>query len=213
MKVVHISPTPVAGAPIKIVNALRRYGKIDARFIDLAPNIYGRRTFPEDLCWPMDNNEIYNEIFSANIIHFHQNVSLKEPNLNIDFTNKNQFPKTHFIREWHSEPGLHKRLGKIDIDAFENESFPLLCMAQYHERYYPEAIPVPLLTNVEDLKENIQPLPFPPVVAYSPSTRLPLSEWRWTSKGYDETLTILRELQKNHNFSIDIIEDTPWNEA
>jgi hypothetical protein len=208
-----VSLAPVAGAPIKVVNALRQYEGIHARLVNISPNAYGNRTFPEDLCWPTHQENIYEELLKADIIHFHQNVLLNEPTLGIDFTDKKLFGKTRFIREWHSEPTLFSRVGRINIDAFEKEKFPLLVMAQYHERYYPQGIPVPLLTNVEMFGSEGHPLPFPPVVAFSPSARLSLKDWRWASKGYDETLAALTTLQKKHDFTIDIIEDVPWEEA
>ena len=213
MRVVHISLAPVAGAPIKVVKALRTYGGIHARLVNLDPNFYRGRTFPEDLCWPQDKDTIYAEIQSADIIHLHQSVLLEEPTLQLNFKDKLRFPKTHFIREWHSEPGLFKRFNRTDLDGFDDETFPLLVMAQYHERYYPQGIPVPLLTNVEDFADIPLAMPFPPLVAYSPSTRLPLQKWRWTSKGYEETMMVLRDLQKEYTFDIDVIENVPWQEA
>jgi hypothetical protein len=212
MRIVHIALSPVAGAPLKVVNALNAYTAFEARLVNLAPDFYGKRTFPEDLRWPQDRETIHEAIDSADIIHFHQSVLLQEQTLGIDFADA-RFNSTRFVREWHSEPGLFKKFGRPDIDTFAQEPFPLLVMAQYHERYYPEGIPVPLLTNVEELHTVGGELPFPPIIAFSPSTRLPLREWRWTSKGYDETLAALESLQSRYGFQIDIIEDASWAEA
>ena len=45
---VHVSYTPLAGSPIRIVNALNKWTDIKARLINLNPNIYGDRVFEED---------------------------------------------------------------------------------------------------------------------------------------------------------------------
>lgn len=69
MLIVHIAFSPLAGAPIRIVNALNAYTNMHARLINTNPAGYGKRTFPEDLIWKEANKEECLELISkADII-------------------------------------------------------------------------------------------------------------------------------------------------
>ena len=71
MNVVFITCTPLAGAPIRIANALNQYTEYKTRVIDLNPNCYGNRTFEEDLVWVENREECLQLISQADILHFH----------------------------------------------------------------------------------------------------------------------------------------------
>ena len=55
--VVHLALSPLAGSPIRIVEALNRHTNVEARLIVLKPNIYGSRTFAGDLGWDSDKEQ------------------------------------------------------------------------------------------------------------------------------------------------------------
>ena len=71
MLVVHVSLTPLAGSPLRIVRALNAHTAVEARLVDLAPDAYGRRTFPEDLVWGAHAAEARALIGRADLLHFH----------------------------------------------------------------------------------------------------------------------------------------------
>ena len=51
MLIVHISYTPLAGSPIRIVNSINKHTVLKARLLNLDPNNYNKRIFEEDLIW------------------------------------------------------------------------------------------------------------------------------------------------------------------
>ena len=80
MLIVHISYTPLAGSPIRIVNAINKYTTLNARLINLNPSLYGNRIFQEDLIWEKDKEEALELISKADIIHFHHWMELNNRN-------------------------------------------------------------------------------------------------------------------------------------
>ena len=54
VKVVHLALTPLAGSPVRIVDALNKHTGVEARLVVRWPDMYGSRTFPGDLEWEGD---------------------------------------------------------------------------------------------------------------------------------------------------------------
>lgn len=76
MLVLHIAMTPLAGAPIRLVNALNKYTDFKSRLIVFNTKAYGTRTFPNDLDWQADKEKCLELISKADIIHLHHFIDI-----------------------------------------------------------------------------------------------------------------------------------------
>ncbi|MCC7170167.1 MAG: glycosyltransferase [Planctomycetes bacterium] len=213
MLVVHVSLTPLAGSPIRIVSALQRHTSVRARLVNLAPNAYGTRRFPEDLDWSRDGDEARAEIARADVVHFHhwfEFGSDRNP-FRFDFLGAMKRGARHLMH-WHSSPEFTARNAGVDASALQTASLPQLVVAQYHERYYPQALPVPLI--VDHVHAAIPPersaTPVPPVV-FTPSQSLSWHAERWETKGKPEVARILRELERRRVLRASIEQELPFD--
>lgn len=214
MNIVHIALTSVVGSAIKIVNSINRYTDHRARLVNF--NVYSPpgMSFQEDLVLgrsPID--EIRSVVDDADIIHLHQVVDLTNNQLGIDFTKqKKNGRRKPIVRQFASEPGHFEKVGLPGIENFLNEEgVEYLVNAQYHERFYPQAIPVPLLTDVEGLSaigRSAKAYDHGLEVSFSPSNDFLVSERRWASKGSKETFQILEELDRTKVLKFRIEEKT-----
>lgn len=189
---VHLSKTPLAGSPIRIVNALNRHTSVKARLINLNPLAYGARTFEEDLLWDTDREACLEVIRSADIVHLHHAFDVLQPLGGIDLRTK------QLVRQHHSCPVNQRGERLPDEAAFDAADVPRLVIPNCAERYFPAARVVPNIVPLHDAA-------YCPVVrndefvrvAYSPSFLHsawgpPPSLVRWDTKGRPEIERLLR---------------------
>jgi len=196
--VVHLALTPLAGSPIRIVNALNRHTDIRAELVVLQTNAYGNRTFEGGLDWQTSKEEAMQALHSANILHMHHFFKLDHNPFGINLSR--ECSRAHLIRQFHTHPmtiaqgdaGRSRQIVESDI--------PQLVVAQYHERFFPTARIVPnIVPLAEDLyqpahRANEDPvLFFAPTVDYSAANVIP-GMTRWETKGAAETETLLRQV-------------------
>ena len=193
---VHISYTPLAGAPIRIVNALNKYTDIKARLINLNPNIYGARVFEEDLIWEKDKDEALEIITKADIICLHHWMRLDDNGFKINFldiTKKN----CKFVRQFHSNldtiTGGDYNLKQIII----NENIPKIVIPHYPERSILNAKIVPNIIPIDDenYKPNVKQDNDKPVIFYSYTFNNEGFSSRWDTKGYPEVSLLLEQFK------------------
>lgn len=214
MNVTHLAMTPLAGSPIRIVNALNNYTNIYARLVIFNSNIYGNRTYPGDLDWNLDREEAIAAITNADIIHFHHYINLEHNPFNINFKSLNK----KIIRQFHSHPIFIAQGKKNIASEIIHSDIPQLVIAQYHERFFPRARVVPNIIPVND--EFYSPKTDKDEsscrIFYSSTTKASAFEHekrlsRWDTKGYFETLDIINELKKsNQNIYLDLCVDQPY---
>jgi len=211
-KVVHIALSHLVGHPLSIVKALNAYTEYSARFVNIFQFKYG--IYENDLLMPDDYEEIVDVINDADIIHLHQVIELENNALNVDFK-KLQKEGKKIIRQWSSEPGHYRYYGMPDVDHFLDEENVLhLVTGQYHERFYGNAIPVPLLLDSGKFAGHDTSFDMTdPVLAYSPSNQFSIEEKRWATKGYHEFLKMIKDIQTDSRFRLDLIEDVPHSEV
>lgn len=221
MQVVHFSLTPLAGSPIRIVNALRRHTSWYARLIVLDPAAYGTRTFEGDLVWSRDREEAWSCIESADILHLHHYFDLAHNPFELDFTELQRRGK-RLIRQFHSGP-FHIAGGQMSrVTEIIQSPVSQLVVAQYQERYFPNARVVPNLVPLQD--DLYRPLGAPNLTAavkifFAPSS--PHSAWksgeamaRWENKGSPETAAMLERLSARNPLVVaDIRRDMPHAEC
>lgn len=210
MKIVHLSQTPVAGSPIRIVDALNFYTALDVHLITAAPYAYGlNRVYSLDINWQLQQELSLQLLQEADVVHVHQYFSLENfYNKDVEKICNNKI----CIRQLHSAPFfLADKTGK-EISSIVNDPTPQLVIAQFQERFYPKARVVPNIVELPDLQETSQENPLP-VVSFATSTALGAWESRWDTKGYPEVCKLLHELKAEGLCEIDIITDTPHEEC
>lgn len=213
MLVVHVSLTPLAGSPIRIVSALNRHTRVRARLVNRAPGAYGTRRFPEDLDWSRDADEARAEIARADVVHFHhwfEFGSDRNP-FGFDFLGAMK-PGARHLMHWHSSPEFTARNAGVAAQTIRTASMPQLVVAQYHERYYPLARPVPLIVDhalsaIPDERDSKTP----PHVVFTPSQSLSWHAERWETKGKPEVTRVLRALERRGTLRASIEQELPFD--
>jgi hypothetical protein len=212
MRIVHLAITPVAGSPWNTVTALNTHTNVAARLVVLNPNAYGQRTFPEDLVWERDRDECLSTLAAADVVHMHQwfdSDACFGPEVGAICDTK------PCVRQWHSVPTHFAGSDPVALQKVVNSSIPQLVIGQYPERYYPLARVVPNLVPLGDplLVPTHRPRGNIPLLAWSPSGRESAWEMRWGSKGYPETLPILKRLSSEGHCALDVIQNVPRDEC
>ncbi len=211
----HVSRTPLAGSPIRIVNALNAHTSYKARLIDLSPDAYGARRFPEDLAWGADRDLAEEAISTADLVHFHHWFDFESARNPFGFDFRAALkPGAHCLMHWHSSPEYIARNTGASVAELVSLDIPQMVVAQYHEAYYPNACPVPLIVDTES--EGIElagTSEGPPSILFAPSTGLSAHAERWESKGRPEVLKILERLSARGLARLELIEGVAFEEC
>ena len=204
MKVVHFSKTRLAGSPIRIVNAMNSYTEVSARLVDL--DRWDR--FAQDVVFNETPDLAYSLAMNADIIPLPNRVNLTCRDFGvIDFCKLMSKGKT-VIRHFHSQPELIISSTGEALEELINSDCPCLVIAQYPERFYPNAYVVPNIVSLES-----------PIVScgdesgadifYSPTWMNSGWSSRWDTKGAVETEALLRRISKNVGFCYEVISKKP----
>ncbi len=215
MLVVHISCTPLAGAPIRIVNALNKYTDYNARLIDLNPNQYGKRTYLEDLIWGNNREECLQLISEASIIHFHHFFNIESANNPFRVNFKEIAPKTSkFVRQFHSNANFIAKNSAATLDVIRKDRYPKLVIPHPADRSFMSAYLVPNIIPInddlllpKDTNNNI------PKVFFSATSSASMWSTRWETKGLPEIKDKFKTLAENNTFEFNIIENKPYEEC
>lgn len=217
MNVVHFSVTPLAGSPIRIVNAINAHTRINAELIVLNPDAYGARTFEGGYSWNQNRDKCLELIEAADILHIHHYFPLDSTANPFGFN----FSTTRVpvIRQFHSHPLTISHGDKALARSIVYDKTPSLVIAQYHERLFPLARIVPNIVPIND--DLYTPCNESPrkVIAYSPSVKT--SAWatardgsRFDTKGAPETIHLLSHIKSRHkDIQLQIITDKPHTEC
>ncbi len=210
MKVVHISGTPLAGLPIRIVNALNAYTNVKARHINRNPAAYGARTYPGDLHWWDDRKECEALIADADILHFYHwcDFGSDQNPFRFDFLSHMK-PGARYLMQWQTNPVTVAKNEGVTVKDLAESSVPQLVSAQYHESYYTHALPVPLIVDTEGTRP-VYGQREKPVFFFAPSMPFAAHEERWVTKGKPETVRILEQLRKENVLNYSPIENCPF---
>lgn len=199
-RVLHVALTPLAGSPVRIVNALNRHTEIHARLVVLSPDAYGNRTFAEDLNWQRDKEELLDLLSKIDILHLHHFFELENNSFGVNFRDVCG-KQTRFIRQYHSTPMTIARGDSTLARSIVCSDVPKLVIAQYPERYFPKARLVPNIVPLDD--ELYLPRKdhngAQPVIFFSPSRDEPAwsvqpGQTRWDTKGALETERLLKKV-------------------
>lgn len=218
--VLHISKTSLAGAPIRIVNALNKYTDYSARLANFMPSFLGddcsNQIYDEDLNWQIeaDKKIIRDLVKQADIIHFHHFMELEFYNPFLINFLKETKPNCKLLRHFHTDK---QYISKNDLDFnkyFPNDKLPKVVIPHYPERTFmdcsilPNIIPIhdKLYTPQNTNNEKV-------VVAYSASNKTSYKQERWATKGYPEVIEKLKDLSQKLDFELTEIVKMPFNQA
>lgn len=178
-RVVHIAPSPLVGAPLKIANLLRSYGVPSCSFAEHDyPNkgpLFGKFTDGVHVlsdATTQASNVFMRELERCNIVHVHNYVSAEVARLVMRHA-----PQSKLVYHVHSPlkegPLYIDRCGTLDLE-FDAK----LVVAQYQPRLFqdftpvPNVVPAPPTLNLRNERERLR-------ICYSPThTR----GGRWNAK-------------------------------
>lgn len=215
MKVVFLTFTPLAGAPIRIADALNAYTGCSTRVIDVFPRCYGARTFPEDLLWKRDRAECLDLLASADVVqtfHWIDYNSTENP-LGLALARIVK-PACKFVRMYESDVQfVAKWIPRLSVKDILSDTTPRMVIPHYPERSFRDAYVAPNIIPIRD------PLLSPPTdvdgtskvnVFYSASSKTSMWEQRWNTKGAPEVLKALNRARREVAFNINYVTDTPY---
>lgn len=216
MLVLHIAMSPLAGAPIRLVNALNQYTDFKSRLIVFNTKAYGTRTFPNDLDWQVDKEKCLELISKADIIHFHHFIDFDSTDNAFKINFKDTAKKScKFIRQFHSNLKFISGDNSDIMNKIVNDKYPKLVIPHCAERVFLNAAVVPNIIPINDeiylpnYKNNDIPQVF-----YSASSKSSIWDARWETKGYFEVCDKLKSLKKKYNnFNYNVVTDTPYYEC
>lgn len=202
MRVVHFSRSPLAGAPIRLVDALRRHTGLDVRLVDSDR----WSIFAHDVVFSEDPEEALALADQADVIHLHNYLDYGSDAFHpIDFEALRHQGK-RFVRQFHSTPALVAREMGVDVSRVLSCPIPSLVIAQFQERYYPAARVVPNLIP-QDAPDYLPDATGRGTgIVFCPTNRVGAWDERWNTKGYPEMKALLERVRTRTGCPIVCVE-------
>jgi len=174
------------------VSTLNKLTELNVRLIDLKR--WGR--YPQDIIFEESVDEAVDVVSGADIIHFHNYIGLDTDVFNpIDFR---EFQKKGIglLRQFRTSPTTLEINTGVPVEKILSPDIPSIVIAQFHERYYPNARVVPNAIPTD--RGEYTPTFETPVydICYSPSRMTYAWSSRWDTKGAPETVKVLQEIEK-----------------
>lgn len=206
----HLSHTPLVGAPGRICKALNLHPGVVSRWavLDAETGAYDKMAFNLDMRWDRDRDEILALAERCDVLHLHNYLGLESREfVPLDFLALWLQGKP-MVRHFHSNLDLIARFTQRSGQAVLDCPIPKLVLAQYQERFFPNAKLVP---NIVFPEEQLASRDQPVRIGYAPSRFNSARTSRWDTKGYPETLKVLRAVEKytrkkGTRVEIDVIE-------
>ena len=216
--VLHLAKTSLAGAPLRIVEALNKYTNYEARLAVYLPITLPNKNYmyKEDIVWqnPEQRKEIAELVKKADIIHMHHymNTDITNPFM-IDLV-KSSKPTCKILRHFHSDKNNVSRTEIRFDENYAKDNLPKVVIPHYPERTFlnldivPNIIPIndELYLPKETKNERLK-------VVFSASNKTSYKTNRWATKGYPEVSAKLRSLSEKYNFEYIEINSMPFKEA
>lgn len=212
INIVFISVTPLAGAPIRIADALNKFTQYNCRVIVLKPDCYGTRAFPGDLTF---GKEALDLIADADILQFFHFMDLESENNPFGINFKKTAKKSaKFVRRFDSDLEFTSKYSRVAPSAIINDPYPKIVIPHYPERTFLDAFVAPNIIPIND--EILLPQDCSnkrPKVFFSASS--PHSMWkeRWNTKGVPEVSARFKSLKRKADFDFQLIQNTPYEQC
>lgn len=203
MKVLHLSDTPLSGAPIRLSQFLNKYTTgVESRHICWVDKV-GYRLYDMDMLGcAMPKEELHYWVNEwADIHHFHNRYLRQEIFKSIDYKKKPGLIQIHSPRE--SENFREEILSKL----------PIACVAQYHPRQWPERKYI--VPNVIDIlsplyrKDPVEASDMP-IISYAPSNT---NGTGWNQKSYGHVAPVLKRMRLRGEIHYALINQKPFYEV
>jgi len=223
LKVVHLSTTPLVGAPGNLCRALNEHGQAQARWVCLRSDVglYQQMPFAIDLDWQRHREEALHAIEQADLLHLHNFIDLESREFApVDFRGRWQQGRP-MVRQFHSQPTLVAQGTGRTVAQVHSCPIPKLVIPQYPERHFATARLVPNMVYVQPRPPTEAPPGASKAVlriGYAPSRFNSAHSSRWDTKGYPETVKVLRRLAqaagaRGLRVEIDLIEQVSHAEC
>jgi aryl carrier-like protein len=187
---VHISVTPLAGAPADIVRAINLSEGWRAVSFVLYPNAYGPRVYQGSSSVD-DNADLLREsVDSAELIHLHHYFDLERNGFGIDF--RKVANKRPVVMHFHSHPDFVCRHANVPRADLYRPQLTHAVVAQHQERFYPTATPLrnPIWPESIDLSEAKKASK--KIIYFNPTSDVEPYEGRWETKGGKSFVQLLK---------------------
>ncbi|MCM8814258.1 MAG: glycosyltransferase family 1 protein [Candidatus Omnitrophica bacterium] len=204
LKIVHIAKTAIAGAPIRLVQSLRRLTDYEVRLI----NWEREKDFDSDLVFSENPDQAIAVAEAADIIHLHNFIDLRTRHFApLDFEQLRRQGKV-FVRQFHSHPLILAITWRQEIPAAQRRAemarfrarlaneLPSLVVGQFQERYYPDAFVVPNLIPEQEPLYRPSEEPWRYGMCFTPSNDCSAWKSRWNTKGAPETMQLMMRVIK-----------------
>ncbi|WP_321493242.1 hypothetical protein [uncultured Desulfobacter sp.] len=210
IRVVHFSVTPLAGAPIRLVQALNRLTDVNARLVDLES--FG--LYDHDLIFSENPGEAQRLANEADILHLHNYLDCESRQFTpIDFRVLLKAGK-RIIRHFHSTSDWIAEQMGITEEKLLGCPLPSLVIAQYPERFFPKSRVVPNLIPHSD------PLYSPRLnhepefdIFFSPTKTAGAFERRWDTKAAPEVTELIHQVAARTGCTFKIMSGRPLKEV
>jgi len=209
VKVVHFSKTQLAGAPIRLVQALRSHTNYDVWLVDLER--WGG--FDHDVVHSENPARTIELARAADIIHLHNYLRYESREFHpVDFDALRKEGKA-FIRQFHSHPDLVAQVMQIEVSNLLSSAMPALVIAQFQERFYPNARVVPNIIPQDSTIYSPRDEPVSNDIFFSPTSTLSAWDDRWNTKGTPETLKLMKQVAGKTGCTIKCMTNSTFQEV
>lgn len=203
MRILHLSDTPLSGAPLRLSNLLKKHNEdIMSAHITWTDRV-GYRDFGYDLLGSrMEKEELEYLIYEwADIIHYHNRWKRQEV-----FKHLGKWPpKKPSVIQIHSPRFSENFLEEV------NSGIPIAVIAQYHVREWPElSYIVPNVVDITEIAPLKRPAGLIPKISFAPSNTTCTG---WDNKGYHEVMKILKPMKHSAGINLDLINQRPFSET
>ena len=209
IKVVQFSITPLAGAPIRVAKAINLLEDIEIRHVDL----YKNNIFEQDVIFRENKEEAIQLSEDADIIHIYNYINLETKDFYpIDFKELKRKGKK-IIQHFQSTPMLIANKIGTTANFVVNYPLPQIVIAQYPERFFPNAKVIPNIVPQDDPLYRATKTNQDIDLIFTPSWDRSAWETRWDTKGLPETKIILNRLNNKYNYSTKIFRGIPLHQV
>ena len=221
MKILHLSHTPLVGAPGRICRALNLHDGVQARWVVSRPEVgvYDKMIFDLDLRWDRDRDEVLAFAEQCDVLHLHNFLDLDSQEFAPLDLRKCWAQGRAIVRHFHSTTDHVARFMKLPERAIIDCPIPKLVIAQYPERFFRRARLVPNFVGYTPSDAEGPPIRDGRIrIGFAPSRFNAARSSRWDTKGYPETIKMLKSVARavrarGSKVEIDVIENVSHQEC
>ena len=204
------SKTAMAGAPIRIAQAINEHTEVQVRLVD--SKRWG--IFEHDHIHEENPEITFSLAQEADIIHlFNYLDGRSEDFAPVDFSDLEKRGK-RLVRHFESTPMLVADAMGIPLEGVLNDPIPKLVIAQYPERFLPTARVVPNIIPQDDPAYQPSEGEHEEMgMIFSPSWQRSAWDARWDTKGLPETVELIGKVALRTGWRFQVLQNMPLAEV